>query len=134
MKRFSRVSLAAVLALGASTLAFGQASAPGPWEKFKSYAVEQKAEAVAEGKRAIAEVDKKIAALGQDMKTANAETKAAHAQNMKELKARKKAAQAELRKLEKSAGNAWDAGKEGFSNAWKDLSAAYDKAAADVKK
>ena len=42
--------------------------------------------------------------------------------------------QAELTKLGKASGDAWDATKTGFSDAGKALSASYDKAAAAFKK
>lgn len=104
------------------------------WDNVKEFSHKEKEKAVAAGKKLIAETDKKIAALAKDTKNATAETKAAHEANMKELQEKKKAAQAELDKLGKASGEAWDATKTGFSDAGKALAAAYDKAAAAVKK
>lgn len=110
------------------------AKAETTWDNVKDFSHKEKEKALAAGKKLIAETDKKIAALAKDAKTATAETKAAHEANMKELQEKKKAAQAELDKLGKASGEAWDATKTGFSDAGKALAAAYDKAAAAVKK
>ena len=72
---------------------------------------------MASGKKLIAEADKQIDALKASTKNATAETKAANEKNMKELQEKKKAAQAELAKLEKSGADVWDATKTGFSKA-----------------
>jgi hypothetical protein len=111
-----------------------KAKTESTWESVKDFSHKEKEKAVAAGKKLIAETDKKIAALAKDTKNATAETKAAHEANMKELQEKKKAAQAELDKLGKASGEAWDATKTGFSDAGKALAAAYDKAAAAVKK
>lgn len=110
------------------------AKAETTWDNVKDFSHKEKEKAVAAGKKLIAETDKKIAALAKDTKNATAETKKAHEANMKELQEKKKAAQAELDKLGKASGEVWDATKTGFSDAGKALSAAYDKAAAAVKK
>ena len=104
------------------------------WDNIKAYSHQEKEKAVAAGKKLIAETDKKIAELSKPVKNATAETKAAHEANMKELQEKKKAAQAELDKLGKASGEVWDATRTGFSDAGKALGAAYDKAAAAVKK
>lgn len=111
-----------------------QAADASWWDQFKTFTHQQKNEAVASGKKLIAEADKQIDALKASTKNATAETKAANEKNMKELQEKKKAAQAELAKLEKSGADVWDATKTGFSKAAKDLSDTYDKAAAAVKK
>jgi predicted enzyme involved in methoxymalonyl-ACP biosynthesis len=111
-----------------------KAKTESTWDSVKEFSHKEKERAVAAGKKLIAETDKKIAALAKDTKNATAETKAAHEANMKELQEKKKAAQAELDKLGKASGEAWDATKTGFSDAGKALAAAYDKAAAAVKK
>lgn len=110
------------------------AKAETTWDNVKDFSHKEKEKAVAAGKKLIAETDKKIAALAKDTKNATAETKKAHEANMKDLQEKKKAAQAELDKLGKASGEVWDATKSGFSDAGKALAAAYDKAAAAVKK
>jgi hypothetical protein len=50
------------------------------------------------------------------------------------LQQKKKEAQVQLAKMEKSASGAWDATKEGFTNAFRDLHQAYEKAVAAARK
>jgi hypothetical protein len=71
------------------------ARAGATWDTIKDYSIQEKTKAVAAGKKLIAETDKKIAELAKPVKNANAETRAAHAANMQELKEKKAAAQAE---------------------------------------
>lgn len=111
-----------------------RAEAEATWDSVKAFSVKEKDKAVAAGKKLIAETDRKIADLARQAKGATGETKAAHEANMKDLQEKKQAAQAELARLGKASGEAWDATKTGFSDAGKALSAAYDKAAAALKK
>ena len=104
------------------------------WAQFKAYTHQQKNDAVKAGKAFIADTDKKIDELKTQTRNASAETKAAHEKNMAELQDKKKAAQAELAKLEKSTSEVWDATKTGFSNAARELGQAYDKAVAAARK
>jgi hypothetical protein len=135
MLRSSRVFVMTLCAAASlSVLAAGEPTDKSTWEKFGTYPHQQKNAAVAEGSKLIAESDKKITELAKQASQSSAETKAAHEKNMKELQEKSKQAQAELAKMEKASSNAWDATKEGFSNAYKDLSLAYDKAVAAVKK
>lgn len=126
---------AAVVALALlAALAVPAAQADeGAWDRIKGFAHAQKSDAVAEGKRLLAETDRKIAELKKDMKHSTAEARKAHEANMKELAAKKKAAQAELAKMQKAASGAWDATKEGAVNAYRDLQQAYEKAARSAK-
>jgi DNA-binding transcriptional MerR regulator len=112
-------------ALGATSFA----AEPTTTEKISSYAHERKKEAVAEGKRLIAEADKKIAEMKQQTQHSSAEAKAAHAANMKELRQKKKEAEAQLAKLQRASSKTWDATKEGFANAYQAMRASFDKAA-----
>lgn len=135
MIMFNRAAaIALLLATSLGSWAAGENATPNAWwEKVKAYTHEQKNEAVAEGKKVIAATDKKIAELSQQAKSASGQAKVEHEKNMQDLKAKKKEAQVHLEKLEKSSSKAWDATKEGFSNAYKDLDQAYTKAAAAVK-
>jgi hypothetical protein len=109
------------------------AAEPTTTEKISSYAHERKAEAVAEGKRLIAETDKKIAEMKKQTQHSTAEAKAAHQANMKELRQKKKEAGAQLAKLQRSSVKTWDATKEGFANAYLAMRASYDKATGTAK-
>lgn len=122
MTGFKRAAAAALLvATSLGSWAATDGTSPSTWEKVKAFTHEQKNEAVAEGKKLMAATDKKIAALTAQAKDSTGETRAAHEKNIKELKAKKKEAQAHLQKLEKASSKAWDATKEGFSNAYKEL-------------
>jgi hypothetical protein len=125
---------ALLMAVSLSVSAAGEPSDKSSWDKFKAFTHQQKDAAVAEGKRLVAEADKKIDEAKKQASQSAGETKAAHEKNMKELQARKKEAQAHLEKMEKAGSGAWDATKEGFSNAYQELHKAYGKAAAAVKK
>ncbi len=125
---------APAMAADATAKPAAQAKAETTWDNIKDFSHQEKTKAVAAGKKLIAETDKKIAALSKPVKNATAETKAAHEANMKELKEKKAAAQAELAKLGQASGEVWDATKTGFADAGKALGAAYDKAAAAVTK
>jgi hypothetical protein len=135
MIRFNRIAAFALL-LTSSITSWAASEAPTPtaWDKVKTFTHEQKEAALTEGKKLIAATDKQIAEMSKQAKHSTAETKAAHEKNMQELQAKKKEAQAQLQKLGTATGSAWDATKEGFSNAGKDLHAAYEKAAASAKK
>jgi len=104
------------------------------WDQFKAYTHQQKNDAVKAGKKLIADTDKKIEELKTQTRNATAEAKAANEKNMAELQVKKKAAQAQLAKLEKASSEVWDATKTGFSNAAKDLGQAYDKAVESARK
>lgn len=136
MTGWKRAAVLAACVLTSATVWAANEPAAGQtnWDKFKAYSHKEKDKAVAAGKQLIADTDKKIAAMGKDVKNANAETKKAHEANMKELKEKKKAAQDQLAKMGKATGEAWDATKEGFANAGKELHASYEKAAAAIKK
>ena len=135
MIKFIRVAAVAWLAAASlGSWAAGEASASSDWEKFKGYTHQQKDKAVVEGKKLIAATDKKITELSKQAKDSTGQVKVEHEKNMQELKAKKKEAEVQLDKLGKATSNAWDATKEGFSNAYKDLHAAYEKAAASAKK
>jgi uncharacterized protein YoaH (UPF0181 family) len=130
--RIAAVALLVTTSLG--SWAAGEATTPGIWEKVKTFTHQQQKEAVAEGKKLMAATDKQIATLSKQVKSSTGEVKAEHEKNMKELKAKKDEAQVQLDKLGKATSNVWDATKEGFANAGKDLHAAYEKAAASAKK
>jgi DNA-binding transcriptional MerR regulator len=112
--------------------ALSLAAEPTTTEKISSYAHERKTEAVAEGKRLIAETDKKIAEMKKQTQHSSAEAKAAHEANMKELRQKKKEARAQLTNLQRASSKTWDATKEGFANAYQAMRASFDKAASSA--
>jgi hypothetical protein len=104
------------------------------WERFKAYSHHEKEIAVKEGRRLIAATDKKIADLKAAAKSAGKEAKAGYDADVKALESKKKEAQAHLDKMSNATAAGWDATKEGFAAAYRDLHHAYNKAAAAAKK
>lgn len=132
---FKRVLVAGFLA--AASLMASAAGEDGKgqsqWEKLKAYSHQQKTEAVAEGKKLLAETEQKIDELKGRAKETSAEAKGTYERNMRDLQEKRTQAKAQLERLEKSSSGAWDATKEGFSNAYQDLRQAYEKAVAAAK-
>jgi hypothetical protein len=136
MKMWTRhvaCALLAVMSVGAQA-AGDQGTQLTTWERFKSYAHNEKDVAVKEGQKLIAATDKQLEEMKQQAKDAKKEALAAHKASMAELEAKKKAAQAELDKMGRSTSTAWEATKDGFANAYKDLHQAYGKAKASARK
>lgn len=130
MNSRTRSLLAGLLATFAA-LSF--AAEPSTTEKISSYAHDRKAEAVAEGKRLLAETDKKIAEMKKQAKQSGTDTKTAYEANMKELVQKKKEAQVQLSKMQRASSKTWEATKEGFANAYQAMRASFDKATGDAK-
>ena len=134
MNKIIRSSLLGLLVSGAALITAVAQAEQGAWEKLKAFTHTQKEQAVAEGKKILAATDKQIDAMKKDATQANAQAKAVHDKNMAELAAKRKAAEAELARLEKAAAGTWDATKDGTSKAYRDLHEAYQQAAASAKK
>ena len=100
----------------------------------KSYSVEKKNEAVAHGKKAMSDIDVKIkdleAQVGRDTSAAKADAQ----RQMKELKGKQAETSKKLDELGKASASSWDATKQGFADAYKDLQKSYEKAVASFKK
>lgn len=104
------------------------------WDRFKAYTHQEKNEAVKAGQRLIAATDKKVAELKKEAKKAGKDAKVRYDEQIAELEAKKRDAKARLAKMKQSGTNAWDATKDGFAAAYRDLNEAYDKAVAATKK
>ena len=120
--------LVASLTLCSATGWAAEAKTPSTWEQIKDYSHEQKKAAMAEGRKLIRESDKQAAAIEKQIRRSTGEAKAAHEQNLKELRAKRQEAQAQLAQMRKASSNAWDATKQGFGNAYQELHQAYTKA------
>ena len=103
------------------------------WDTVKAYTVDKKNDAVAYAKKLIKETDANIAKLEDKAGKAKGEAKAEYQKDVKELKAARARAAAKLGEMEKASGGAWDATKDGFADAYKDLHNAYNKAVAKFK-
>ena len=125
----------AVLVVAACVLHVSiSAQTPSTWDQVKAYSHDKKNEAVAQGKKLMAETDKQIGQLEADAKKASADTKDAYHKTVADLKVKQKEASMKLAEMEKASSNAWDATKTGFANAYKDLSDAASKASKSFKK
>jgi hypothetical protein len=100
----------------------------------KGYTVEKKSEAVAYGKKLVRDTDAKIRDPERQAAKSKGEAKAALEQNITELKEKRAQAVAKLDEMRKASAGAWEATKQGFANAYKDLQDAYQRAAAHFKK
>ena len=103
-------------------------------DKIKSYSVEKKNEAVAYGKKITSDLDAKIKALEAQVARDTSSTKADAQRELKELKAKRAETSKKLNELGRATAQSWDATKQGFADAYKDLQQAYDKAVASLKK
>lgn len=103
-------------------------------DKMKSYSVEKKNEAVAYGKKMMSDMDVKIKELEAQMSRDMSAAKADAQRGMKEMKEKRAETAKKLDELGKASAQSWDATKQGFSDAYKDLQKSYDKAVASFKK
>jgi hypothetical protein len=103
-------------------------------DKMKSYSVEKKNEAVAYGKKMMSDMDVKIKELEAQMSRDASAAKADAQRGMKEMKEKRAETAKKLDELGKASAQSWDATKQGFSDAYKDLQKSYDKAVASFKK
>jgi hypothetical protein len=124
--------LAGVLSLSLPRLGSGQEAGPS-WNEVKTYTVEKKDDAITFGKQLMREADVKIRDLERRAAKSTGEVKAAHEKNMNDLKDKRALTAAKLDAMGKASGNAWEATKNGFADAGRDLQRAYDKAAAQFR-
>lgn len=104
------------------------------WAKVKSFTVETKDAALDSGKQLVRETDTKIKELEGKADKSSGDAKAAYERSIKDLKEKREAAAVKLDEMGKASGSAWDATKQGFSDAYKDLQQSYDKATNSDKK
>jgi signal transduction protein with GAF and PtsI domain len=103
-------------------------------DKMKSYSIEKKNEAVAYGKKMMSDMDVKIKELEAQMSRDASAAKADTQRGLNEMKEKRAQTAKKLDELGKASAQSWDATKQGFSDAYKDLQKSYDKAVASFKK
>lgn len=139
MTRLIVISIAAcMLSVSVVRPAFA-ASLEDMWAKVKSFTVETKDAALDSGRQLVRETDAKIKELQGKADKSSGDAKAAYERSIKDLKEKRDAAAIKLDEMGKATssatGSAWDATKQGFSDAYKDLQQSYDKATgSDMKK
>src|SRR5262249_51067179 len=103
------------------------------WDSVKSYSVDKKNDAVAYGKKLVHETNYQIKGLEKKAAQASGDAKARYNREIIDLKAKSKNASKKLDEMGKATGAAWDNAKNGFADAYRDLSQSFEKAAAQFK-
>lgn len=104
------------------------------WDQVKTFTVEKKQAAVEYGKNLVRETDEKIQELEVQAAKSSGEAKAAQERSLEELKAKRAETANKLDDMSKASGSAWDATKQGFADAYKDLSQSFNRAVDYFKK
>jgi len=103
------------------------------WDTVKSYSVEKKNEAVSYGKKLVRESNNQIKGLEKKAAQASGDARARYNREITDLKAKSKNASKKLDEMGKATGAAWGDAKNGFADAYRDLSQSFEKAAAQFK-
>lgn len=134
MTRVIAITVAACLSSAVLAQPVLAASLEDMWAKVKSFTVETKDAALDTGKQLVRETDAKIKDLEGKAEKSSGDAKAAYERSIKDLKEKREAAAVKLDEMGKASGSAWEATKQGFSDAYKDLQQSYDKATDSDKK
>ena len=128
------VALCVIAAAGPAAAQTSTQTSGDTTDKMKSYSVEKKNEAVAYGKKMMSDMDVKIKELEAQMSRDASAAKADTQRGLKEMKEKRAQTAKQLDELGKASAQSWDATKQGFADAYKDLQKSYDKAVASFKK
>lgn len=103
------------------------------WNAAEEFAAQSKDEFLAESKRRLSKLDRKIAEyqrrFDEKADTASAELRAKWQEDLRDLEARRQEMRQEIDKLSKSGGAAWSDLSDGARKAWKNLSESFHRAA-----
>ena len=103
-------------------------------EAIKSYTIEKKDEALAYAKKLGADVDAKIKELEAQAARQTGEAKAKSQALIKDLKAKRAQASQKASELSRATRASWDKAKNAFADAYREVVAAYERAAAELTK
>ena len=103
-------------------------------DAIKSYSVEKKDEAVAYARKVGAEVDAHIKELKAEAARQTGEAKARSDALLRDLDAKRAQAGRKASEMSRATQSSWDRAKEAFANAYREVAAAYDRAAAEIQK
>jgi hypothetical protein len=103
------------------------------WQAFADYTHAKKNDAVTYGKKLIQDSDKKMKQLEGQAAKASGDVKAEYNKAIKDLKAKHAEASKKLDEMSKASASSWDATKQGFADAYKDLHQSFDKVAAQFQ-
>ena len=103
-------------------------------EAIRSYTVEKKDEALAYVRKVGADVDARIKDLKAQAARQTGEAKARSQALIKELEAKRAEAGKKASDLSRATKASWDKAKDAFAEAYREVAAAYDRAAAEIRK
>ena len=98
------------------------------WDAFKAYLSDQKQKAVEHGRELLEKADAEIDKLQDKAAHASGETKSRYNEEVKKLKQKRAKAAEKLDDLGNATADGWEATKEGFVEAYRDLYDAYREA------
>ena len=139
--RIARIAVAAValLALVAPPLSAQSSKdvsqkASETIEAIRGYSVEKKDEAVAYAKKVGADIDARIKELKAQAARQTGEAKARSQALIKDLEAKRAEAGKRATEMSRATKASWDKTKDAFAEAYREVAAAYDRAAAEIRK
>ena len=97
------------------------------WAKVRSFTIETKDAALEHGRALMRETDAKIKQLEDKAAESSGDARAAYQRSVADLKVKREQAATKLDDMGKATGSAWDATKNGFADAYKDLRESVDK-------
>lgn len=103
-------------------------------EAIRSYTVEKKDEALAYVRKVGADVDARIKDLKAQAARQTGEAKARSQALIKDLEAKRAEAGKKASDLSRATKASWDKAKDAFAEAYREVAAAYDRAAAEIRK
>lgn len=103
-------------------------------EAIRSYTVEKKDEALAYVRKVGADVDARIKDLKAQAARQSGEAKARSRALIKDLEAKRAEAGKKASDLSRATKASWDKAKDAFAEAYREVAAAYDRAAAEIRK
>ena len=103
-------------------------------EAIRSYTVEKKDEALAYAKKVSADVDARIKELEAQAARQTGEARARSQALMRDLKAKRAEAGKKASELSRATKASWDKAKDAFAEAYREVVAAYERAATEIRK
>lgn len=103
-------------------------------EEIRGYSVEKKDEAVAYAKKVGADVDARIKELKAEAARQTGEARARSHALIKDLEAKRAEAGKKATEMSRATKASWDKTKNAFAEAYREVAAAYDRAAAEIRK
>jgi septal ring factor EnvC (AmiA/AmiB activator) len=103
-------------------------------EAIRDYTVERKDQAVAQARKLSSELEAQIKQLETKASRATGEARTTAQKELDEVKQKREQTRKKLAELKGASSASWDAAKQGFVDAYRDLRQAYDRAAGELRK